>query len=432
MSAALKIMPIEQCGAVGKCMASPQSYESHISSYSYQKPSIDRIAAKAMAELEKARATDVATHERNLPAIANNEAVRAHVEAVMAEIGMPRSWSQRDTKSRSRYPKNITTPAGYLTDLVRECRTDDGFTAATNTYNTLLARYREYEASAQVEAERARSTAPKSAAKPATGVKSLGGPATNVAVIAAGLGDPFPLSVELATAVGDDADSDWALGELIERSVDIAAVRRVPGQRLSRCIVFVETGEPAAQHLHRQADTDDRAERLGGQFPQPAATGASGGGQLDGRCVRVARAGRCGQAGEGAHGFLPEIGQAREGGEAEIPDRGGNGAIGLEERRQPVARPLVEADMAPAGRGIGGERVIDRSKRRRRDAGSQGIRAGAHVGRRCDRDLPQQRSQSRLDRLRRRPAGDGFPPGPLPPRAPADLAARSRVNRTWR
>ncbi len=70
--------------------------------------------------------------------------------------------------------------------------------------------------------------------------KSLGGPATNVAVIAAGLGDPFPLSVELATAVGDDADSDWALGELIERSVDIAAVRRVPGQRLSRCIVFVE------------------------------------------------------------------------------------------------------------------------------------------------------------------------------------------------
>jgi sugar/nucleoside kinase (ribokinase family) len=70
--------------------------------------------------------------------------------------------------------------------------------------------------------------------------KSLGGPATNVAVIAAGLGAPFPLSVELATAVGDDADSDWALGELIERSVDIEAVRRVPGQRLSRCIVFVE------------------------------------------------------------------------------------------------------------------------------------------------------------------------------------------------
>lgn len=70
--------------------------------------------------------------------------------------------------------------------------------------------------------------------------KSLGGPATNVAVIAAGLGDPFPLSVELATAVGDDADSDWALAELVERSVDIKAVRRMSGQRLSRCIVFVE------------------------------------------------------------------------------------------------------------------------------------------------------------------------------------------------
>jgi hypothetical protein len=163
MSAVLKIMPLEQCGAVGKCMASPQSYASSISAY--RTPSIDQIAARAMRELESARAVDVATHERNLPAIANNAAVRAHVEAVMDEIGMPRSWSQRDTKSRSRYPKNITTPAGYLTDLARECRTDDGFTAATNTYNTLLARYREYEASAQVEAERARAAAEREAAQ---------------------------------------------------------------------------------------------------------------------------------------------------------------------------------------------------------------------------------------------------------------------------
>jgi ribokinase len=70
--------------------------------------------------------------------------------------------------------------------------------------------------------------------------KSLGGPAANSAVIAAGLADRFPLAVELVTAIGDDADSDWALAELALRHVDTIAIRRQAGQRLSRCIVLVE------------------------------------------------------------------------------------------------------------------------------------------------------------------------------------------------
>lgn len=154
MSAALKIMPLEQCGAVGKCMASPQSYASGMSSY--RTPSIDQVAAKAMRELEAARAVDLATHERNAAAIANNTAVRAHIEAIMDGIGMPRSWSQKDTKSRARYPKTFSTPAGYLSDLVRECRTDDGFASATSTYNMLLTRYTEYAATATAQAEKDR------------------------------------------------------------------------------------------------------------------------------------------------------------------------------------------------------------------------------------------------------------------------------------
>lgn len=163
MDAALKIMPLEQCGAVGKCMASPQSYESGMSSY--RKPSIDQVAAKAMRELEAARTVDLATHERNAAAIANNAAVRAYVESVMDGIGMPRSWSQKDTKSRSRYPKSFSTPAGYLTDLVRECRTDDGFSSATSTYNMLLARYTEYAATATAQAEKDRAAAERAAAE---------------------------------------------------------------------------------------------------------------------------------------------------------------------------------------------------------------------------------------------------------------------------
>ena len=70
--------------------------------------------------------------------------------------------------------------------------------------------------------------------------KSLGGPAANTAVIAAGLADSFPLTVELVTAIGDDADSDWALTELALKHVDTIAIRRQAGQRLNRCIVLVE------------------------------------------------------------------------------------------------------------------------------------------------------------------------------------------------
>jgi len=72
--------------------------------------------------------------------------------------------------------------------------------------------------------------------------KMLGGPASNVAVMAAGLGPPFGVNVELITQVGDDADSDWALGELASRGVDTAGAVRVRGSRLSRCIVLVTTG----------------------------------------------------------------------------------------------------------------------------------------------------------------------------------------------
>ena len=70
--------------------------------------------------------------------------------------------------------------------------------------------------------------------------KSLGGPAANVAVIAANLGEKFDTTVELVTAIGDDPDSDWALAELAAKRVETVGIQRRPGQRLSRCVVLVE------------------------------------------------------------------------------------------------------------------------------------------------------------------------------------------------
>lgn len=70
--------------------------------------------------------------------------------------------------------------------------------------------------------------------------KALGGPAANVAVAGAGVGAPYGLDVELATAVGSDPDSDWALAELESRHVHALPIRRPFNNRLSRCIVVIE------------------------------------------------------------------------------------------------------------------------------------------------------------------------------------------------
>jgi ribokinase len=70
--------------------------------------------------------------------------------------------------------------------------------------------------------------------------KALGGPAANVAVAAAGVGKPYGLDVQLATAVGDDPDSDWALAELSRRGVHALPIRRPFNNRLSRAIVIIE------------------------------------------------------------------------------------------------------------------------------------------------------------------------------------------------
>lgn len=70
--------------------------------------------------------------------------------------------------------------------------------------------------------------------------KALGGPAANVAVAAAALGGEFALDVELATAIGDDPDSEWALTELSRKGVCALPIRRPSHNRLSRCFVIVE------------------------------------------------------------------------------------------------------------------------------------------------------------------------------------------------
>ena len=72
--------------------------------------------------------------------------------------------------------------------------------------------------------------------------KSVGGPAANVAAIAAGIGGDWTVACSLITAVGVDQDSDWAISELAGRGVDvITPVERREG-RLARALVLVGAG----------------------------------------------------------------------------------------------------------------------------------------------------------------------------------------------
>lgn len=151
MNDQLKIMKVEPCGQVSKCMASPSSYMNQLTGYGEK--TIARAAALGLRELEAARARDVALHEANLPAIENNKLIAAQIVALNEAIGMPKRWSERDRNSRARFPKTIGYDAGYLTDIRREVKTDDGFDYQTTTYERMKVEYDKYAESGKAEAE---------------------------------------------------------------------------------------------------------------------------------------------------------------------------------------------------------------------------------------------------------------------------------------
>lgn len=148
----MKIATITMCTALGKVMADPKAYASQISKY--RTPKATEVAAHALQELAKAFEADKATHEANLPAIETNLAIIEQVKAMMDGIGMPTSWTEPDRRSRARYPKSVRHDAGYLCDLRRQVKTDDGWATREHQHAGLLERYRAFEASAAEEDKR--------------------------------------------------------------------------------------------------------------------------------------------------------------------------------------------------------------------------------------------------------------------------------------
>lgn len=132
-------------------MAHPSSYMNQLTGYGEKTKA--RASTLALQQLEAARARDVEMHARNLPALENNKAVAALIIQLNEAVGMPTRWSERDRNSRSRYPKTLTHQAGYLTDIARECKTDDQFDLATRRYESMKVEYDRYAAEGAREAE---------------------------------------------------------------------------------------------------------------------------------------------------------------------------------------------------------------------------------------------------------------------------------------
>lgn len=152
MEPALKVMPVEQCKAMGKMYYSASEFR-HRMNNNYREPTMLAVADFALTALEVARKDDVEKHTKNLPAMEMNARVVDHVGTLMKAIEMPDGWSERDLNSRARIPKTIRHSAGWRTDLAKHCAIADGYTAATADYERLKATYTKYREDALRDAE---------------------------------------------------------------------------------------------------------------------------------------------------------------------------------------------------------------------------------------------------------------------------------------
>lgn len=118
-----KPMPIEICRRV-QHMSSDVTQYGRPSTY-YYTPKKSESAKKALEALEGALLESRKLHNKNLPAIENNMTLRTEISGLMTAHGIPRTYQERDMKSRKQIKPWITRSAGWITDLDREIKTSD-------------------------------------------------------------------------------------------------------------------------------------------------------------------------------------------------------------------------------------------------------------------------------------------------------------------
>lgn len=131
-----KIMPVENANFMG-------ARYSNISSYAdngfYRSSSYQNTAERARKHAEELKLKCDEVHQRNLDALENNKKLREKVEVFMTAIGVPSKYYTTEYKTSRSSGKRVCCNAGYLDDLAREVKIDDGYETAMKLYENFLA-----------------------------------------------------------------------------------------------------------------------------------------------------------------------------------------------------------------------------------------------------------------------------------------------------
>lgn len=122
------------------------------SHYGYEPPKT-KMAEVVLAHLEVQREEIERTHAENLSALETNQAIRDQITALMTQVGIKETYSAPDPKSRARSPKWIPHSAGYVSDIQRLIKCDDGYESALRALDSFKLSCEKYLESAMHEAE---------------------------------------------------------------------------------------------------------------------------------------------------------------------------------------------------------------------------------------------------------------------------------------
>lgn len=166
----VKAMPVERADKTGGIYSSISSYED---SGSYNKRSTGQTCAFAIDHIEKLFFASQEIHQRNLPAIENNDRLRRLIAVFMKETGIKDSYQEKKVTGRTRTKTTwVKHVAGYVYDINRDIVTGDGFAVAESTRREQLARIESYRVTglAKEEKERKEKEAAEIARKEAEGL----------------------------------------------------------------------------------------------------------------------------------------------------------------------------------------------------------------------------------------------------------------------
>lgn len=155
----LEVMPIKKI-EVDRLKYIPDGYDNRYSKYgAFDGYQIDNVVREATNHVERILQSAETQHEANVVAIKNNVAIVEGIKKMMEKFGIRSTYSTYERKSRRSYKETETKhTAGYLGDLLRDIKTNDGFSTIQTECNSFKERLEKWRLSElkRIEQEQAK------------------------------------------------------------------------------------------------------------------------------------------------------------------------------------------------------------------------------------------------------------------------------------